>query len=163
MPNLVKIAGSVGLGLTLSQFPEYSQQYVQRLGGAVDELSVIVADFDATAAQADKTRDQALNALQGSAFLEGRQADMRRTIERQESLTTSYNTLKDASPLGRLANIRAFGDPQVIKGAWKNFAPAIPLNLDGLLLLFGGYITGYAGLAGLGRIFRRRNKKQKFT
>ena len=34
-------AGLTGAA-TLSQFPEFSQQYTQRLGGAVDELSAIV-------------------------------------------------------------------------------------------------------------------------
>jgi hypothetical protein len=57
--------GGLALGFALSQFPEYAQQYVQRLGGAVDELRIIVADFDRGAAEAGLTRDEALARFAG--------------------------------------------------------------------------------------------------
>ena len=41
--------GGLALGVVLSQFPEYAQQYTQRLGGAVDELRIITEDFDRAA------------------------------------------------------------------------------------------------------------------
>ena len=40
------LAGGVAGAAILSQFPEYAQQYTQRLGGAVDALGQVVADFD---------------------------------------------------------------------------------------------------------------------
>ena len=43
-------------GAGFSQFPEFSQQYLQRLGGAVDELSTVVSDFDRSAATFGMTR-----------------------------------------------------------------------------------------------------------
>ncbi|MEC7965452.1 MAG: DUF2937 family protein, partial [Pseudomonadota bacterium] len=46
--TLTLIAGLSGAAVT-AQFPEFSQQYAQRLGGAVDELTAVVADFDASA------------------------------------------------------------------------------------------------------------------
>ncbi|NRB05388.1 MAG: DUF2937 family protein, partial [Rhodobacteraceae bacterium] len=42
----IALAGGLAGGLSLSQFPEFSQQYLQRLGGAVDALAVVVTDFD---------------------------------------------------------------------------------------------------------------------
>src|SRR5258708_3513030 len=33
-------------GMTLSQVPEFAQQYRQRLGGAIDELALIITHFD---------------------------------------------------------------------------------------------------------------------
>ena len=60
MGKLVKISGGVGLGVLLSQFPEYSQQYVQRLGGAVDELKTVVSDFDTSAQATGSTREGAV-------------------------------------------------------------------------------------------------------
>ena len=43
------LAGGLTGAAVSSQFPEFSQQYTQRLGGAVDALAVVVADFDAMA------------------------------------------------------------------------------------------------------------------
>ena len=59
------IAGSV----SLSQFPEFSQQYLQRLGGAVDELSATVEAVDKSAAETGATRG-----LRGSGYRPARDA-----------------------------------------------------------------------------------------
>ena len=52
-----RLALAIGLlcGLIGTQWPEFSQQYRQRLGGALDELSRIVAAFDAEAASRSLT------------------------------------------------------------------------------------------------------------
>ena len=54
------LVGSLIAGAGASQFPEFSQQYAQRLGGAVGALSEVVADFDASAVAEGLTRPQAL-------------------------------------------------------------------------------------------------------
>ncbi|MEO0388953.1 MAG: DUF2937 family protein, partial [Pseudomonadota bacterium] len=90
--RLALLAGLAGGALT-SQLPEYAQQYTQRLGGAADELARVVADFDASAAAVGLSRDAALAELQGTAFLARRQADMRRTIAREDRLTAQATKL----------------------------------------------------------------------
>lgn len=165
MSKLVNIIGGVGLGLSLSQFPEYSQQYVQRLGGAVDELNIVVKDFDATAKRTNQSREEALASMQGTEFLEGRQSDMTRTINRHENLNDSYNVLRNAGAFERLAYVNRFGDGQITSRAWEDFQPAVPLSIEALGLLFGGYVFGYGALSGTGRIGRlfRRRKKSEYT
>ena len=67
-------------GVLLSQFPEYAQQYTQRLGGAVDELRVIIDRFRRRGGRgAGLTRAQALDRYRqaGDSFLAGRGAAMR--------------------------------------------------------------------------------------
>jgi hypothetical protein len=51
-------------GLLGSQGPEFAQQYRQRIGGALDELKRIVADFDQEAAREQTTPDQAIKRLE---------------------------------------------------------------------------------------------------
>ena len=63
MIRLLAFIGGLGGAVSLSQFPEFSQQYLQRLAGAVDELQVIVETFDADAKGANLTRDEALALL----------------------------------------------------------------------------------------------------
>lgn len=160
MGKLMNITGGVGLGVLLSQFPEYSQQYVQRLGGAVDELKTVVSDFDASAQATGSTREQALVSMgSGDEFVQRRGADMTRTIERFDKLSESYTVLKDAGAYERLAYVRRFGDPQITKNALGDFQPAIPLSIDALVLLLGGYVFGYGATSGTGRIVKRRKKQ----
>ncbi|WP_254684706.1 DUF2937 family protein [Sulfitobacter sp. JL08] len=80
------LAGGVASAATLSQFPEYAQQYTQRLGGAVDALGQVVADFDASAAAEGLTREQALAQMTGTAFVERRRDDMQRSFARHARL-----------------------------------------------------------------------------
>ena len=41
----ITLAGGLAVGAGASQFPEFSQQYAQRLGGAVDALGEVVRGF----------------------------------------------------------------------------------------------------------------------
>ncbi|WP_220089905.1 DUF2937 family protein, partial [Pseudomonas aeruginosa] len=75
---------------------------MQRLAGAVDELAVVVEDFDRSAEAAGLTRYQALDELTGTAFLNARNADMTRTLTRFEALSADLTLLRAAGPLERL-------------------------------------------------------------
>ena len=78
MRRAVASIGGLGLALALSQFPEYAQQYTQRLGGAVDELRVITEEFDRAASAGGLGRDAALARYNSSndEFLAGRGTSM---------------------------------------------------------------------------------------
>src|SRR5438552_921836 len=84
---LVGVAAAVG-ALMSSQFPEFAQQYRQRLGGALQEMRHIVGDFDAAAAEHNLTRTQALMRYSESSepFLQNQRANVQRTIDRYEQL-----------------------------------------------------------------------------
>ncbi len=142
------LAGAAGL----SQFPEFSQQYLQRLGGAVDELQRVVADFDASAEGVGMTRDQALSALSEGAFQEARQADMRRTIAREARLSADLAALRDASMAQRALQPQRFTDPEIAAAAWADFKPAVPVTLTGAGFAGTGFIVGGGVFAALLRL-----------
>lgn len=150
------LAGAVGLG----QFPEFSQQYLQRMSGAVDELRVIVASFDVTAAASGLTREQALAELEGSAFRDDLRQTLATQIARYDRLSQDYAALKRAEPLQRLAQVYRFADPVLARRTWDDFRPAIPTTADGLVCAGLGFGAGWALVAlvlgGLRRMFRRR-------
>lgn len=160
MTRIVNIAAGVLLAGSLSQFPEFSQQYVQRLGGAIDELSIVVRDFDKSAEATGQSREAALSSLTGTEFLSRRQDDMRRTIGRHENLVLDYENLREANVYARLGYIARHSDRAIAVRTWQDFQPAVPLTLDGLALTLIGYLSGYglsSGLSGLRR--GRRNRR----
>ncbi len=160
MTRIVNIAGGVLLACSMSQFPEFSQQYVQRLGGAVDELSTVVKDFDKSAEVTGLTRETALSSLTGTEFLGRRQDDMRRTITRQERLAENYDALKNAAAYERLVYIAKLTDTDIAKHTWADFQPAVPLTLDGMVFTVVGYLAGYGSLTALFGLRRgRRNRR----
>ena len=160
MWRVLAMIGGVSGAAGLSQFPEFSQQYLQRLAGKVDALAAVVADFDASATRNNLTRDQALAELAGTPFLIDRQADMRRNVADHKRLSDDLTRLRDATPLERLAMPQRLGDAETLAAAWADFRPAIPATVDGAVSAGVGYMAGWGLLAGLWALlawpFRRR-------
>lgn len=158
----LSLAGGLAGALATSQFPEFSQQYVQRLGGAVDALNVVVADFDASAAAADLTRTQALEQMQGTAFLESRREDMINTFARHAALQDDLAAMQGAGPFMRAYHAARLTDAQIAQAAWAAYQPAVPLNFAGLMFAGFGFIVGVLLLGLLLRVFawpfRRRSR-----
>lgn len=156
---VVLIAGLLG-GFGAAQFPAYSQQYMQRLGGAVDALGEVVADFDASAAALGLTRKDALGQMQGSVFVERRRLDMERTFARFETLGADLALLREHGPFMRAYHIRHLADRQIALGAWKDFLPALPLDMASLLFGLVGFVTTGLGSAMLLRLLRPARRRR---
>lgn len=136
------LAGGVFGAAGTSQFPEYSQQYLQRLGGAVDALGQVVADFDASAAASDLGRNEAIAQMQGTPFLERRGADMARSITRYSKLSDDLRVLQGQGPFMRAYNAARFTDGEIAQAAWRAYQPAVPINFAGLMFAGVGFVLG---------------------
>lgn len=159
--RVVALVGGLIGATGLSQFPEYSQQYTQRLAGAVDELSRFVQEFDADAAALELSRQDALSELaDGSAMSKARARSMARTLERYERLKDALATLRGAGPFTRAYRAGYMTDRETAQAAWQDFQPAMPLGFTGLTFGAMGFLLGL-GLVSVGIVmlrlpFRRR-------
>ncbi len=159
MANLPGIVGAVVLGVGMSQFPEFTQQYQQRLGGAVDELRIITQEFDRTAADQGLNRDEALAAYTGSEFLEIRAQDLQVTFDRYDRLGEDLRILENSGSLDRLKNFTHMTDRKLIDRTWQAFKPAVPVTSEGLTFAGLGGLAGFAVFAGLSKLLFRRRRK----
>lgn len=136
---LFGLTGAAGL----SQFPEFSQQYRQRLGGAVDELTRIVQGFDADARATGLTRAEALEDLaKGGDFGQRHSASMRITIDRYDRLRGDLAALEGAGPFTRLTQMSRLTDPELARATLDNYSPALPLSFEGATLAGTGFLLG---------------------
>lgn len=150
----MRISGLIGgvlLAGTLSQFPEFSQQYEQRLGGAVDQLAAVVADFDASAARAGLSRDEALQTYEGTGepFLADRSRDMQTAFARYEKLTAHLEALATAGPVEKVTAFASYYDADIGNRALESYEPAIPVTAEGFIWAGLGLLGGYGAVAGL--------------
>ncbi len=144
--------GSVGRVVTLviglaggalfSQAPEFAQQYRQRIGGAIDELRIIVDDFTKQAADHHLDRQQALDAYARSAddFLRDRGVSMRGTLERYERLVTQQSDLGSAAPVAKPFVLMRNADEGILANTWRDFVPGVPVSFAGLVWAAVGFI-----------------------
>lgn len=156
-----------GAGLAaFSQLPEFAQQYRQRLGGAVEELQVVVSDFDKDALSSGLNRDEALDQMANSvdAFPRDRGQSMERTINRYERLSVQQQRMEDAEPVSRPVFLFSTYDEKLLMGSWDAFEPAVPLNAPGAVWGgFGAFLLGFLarlpiGFMGWMRKMRKRRK-----
>ena len=167
MPRIARIiAFGLGLlgGVAASQGPEYSQQYRQRLGGAVDELRRVITHFDADSAAHGETQESAIARLRSNPDdLVSRQGvAMQGNVERLSRLQTHREAMMQAGPFARIALMVRDGDRDVMEAAYRDFEPAVPVTEEGLLSTAIGFIAVWGGillLAGFLRSFRRRPRR----
>jgi hypothetical protein len=160
--KILTFAGGLACAAVTSQYPEFTQQYMQRLGGQVDALGVVIRDFDTSARSADMTRDAALASMGGSVFLDNRRKDMRRTIARHEALTDDLARLSNASAIERISMPHRLRDTGLVSATYADFRPALPLTVEGGISATGGFLMGWGLVLALVHFvswpFRRRRR-----
>ncbi|WP_438957094.1 DUF2937 family protein [Cognatiyoonia sp.] len=160
MIKTISLAAGVAGAVAASQYPAFTQQYIQRLGGQVDALSRVVSDFDNSALEAGLGRDAALLQMTGTEFLTFRQSDMRATFRRHADLTDHLAILNSATPMARLTMPHRIADAETFAATWDSFSPAIPVTRAGALATGVGGFLGFAVvlsvLSAFARPFRRK-------
>jgi hypothetical protein len=153
-------AGLLG-GVVGSQAPEFAQQYRQRLGGAIDELRLVVDRFEADARAVGQSPDDAVGQLTGSPdALVNRQGEaMRAHAARLERLQRQRAAMTSAGPLMRVAAMAVEGDPELMRRTYRDFEPALPLTAEGMLAGLGGFAAAWAATLLTGWAFRRDRRR----
>ncbi|MCP4181909.1 MAG: DUF2937 family protein [Hyphomicrobiales bacterium] len=159
------ISAMAGLAV-FSQAPEFTQQYRQRIGGAVDELKTVVMDFDKDADGAQLSRNQALDKMARSTeqLTQDRGQSMTRTVGRFERLTEQQSWLENSHPLTKPLLVLKSLDGPLFENAWKTFEPAVPLTSSGFI--YGGLgaflamILARLGIGGTRRLGQRRSDRR---
>lgn len=156
------LAGALTGAAALSQYPAFTDQYIQRLGGTVDALAEVTQDFDASALASGLTRGEALAQMTGTAFLEARATDMRRTFARHVVLTDQLSRLRSATAMERIVLAPQLRDAETLTATWADYAPAVPVTAAGAATGAIGFLSGWiavaAGVALLGRLLRRKTR-----
>ncbi len=148
-----------------SQYPEYAQQYRQRLGGAVQELRGYVERFDTDAAKSGLNRNQALGRYDHADddFLNDRGQSIGDTVRRFERLDQHYRDMNDANPFRRLWIFAKNRDPEIARDTLDIFEPAIPMTMAGAAYAAGGFLAAWLVLsillAPFGRKQHRRSRR----
>jgi len=160
MKRLFILIFAIGCGLAASQFPEFAQQYRQRLGGAVDELARMVTKFDKDAADAGLTREAALNRYEnsGDEFLGRRGETIKTTLSRYERLKTHATHLNEAGKFKRLVVFVKERDTELSKATLDAFEPAVPTTTEGAAHAAGGFAGGWILLTTILMPIRRRRR-----
>jgi hypothetical protein len=146
--NRIALVLALFVAVLGSQFPEFAQQYRQRLGGALDELDRIIQQFDSDAATRGMNSDQGIGALEANSdpFVRGRGVQMREIESRRDRLARQLQDLSAAKPLSGFLVLARNLDSSVASNVLSDFKPAVPLTFDGLLSALIGFLAGLSAI-----------------
>ena len=128
-----------------SQFPEFAQQYTQRVGGAYYELRDVVTRFSEDAQSSGKTASEALQEYSSSdnQFFRDRGQSMQSTIEREDFLRRHYEALTRGDGFGQLVVFAKDHDLKLATDTLSAYRPAIPITFTGLAHAALGFLFGF--------------------
>ena len=142
LDRIFSVIGAVAF----SQIPEFIQQYIQRLGGHVDEAQYQVELIRKAAQSSGHTLSNYIELFiphtDPSVVQQGQL--IQRTIERARELAEALQAIKEASVFTRpfvfLANIKY----PIAKATLEDFQPALPLSIESLIYAFIGLFLALA-------------------
>ncbi len=151
LSGLFAIAGAAGF----AQFPAFYQQYLQRLGGRLDQARIDVGQLAQDAQNLGQTVQGHIDELKAAGTEEAQQAAQRELdrVDNANQLEAAYDALATAEPLNRpVAFVERF-DADVAQQTMDIFQPAFPATPEAivyatvgmaiaLLLLTGGEVGG---------------------
>ncbi|MEP0232060.1 DUF2937 family protein [Roseibium sp.] len=163
MTRMLMLIVAVICGTATSQLPEFAQQYRQRIGGAIDALQEVMADFEADASQFGLTVDEAIVRLKSGAddFARERGETMEQTRARLSKLVDQRDALATSGPFARLAVVLESMDPKLAQSTAEDYEPALPVTMEGAVSAGLGGVAGLLGvrfLVSLVNIGRRRRR-----
>jgi hypothetical protein len=135
---------AVSFAVIFAQMPQFIAQYLQRLGGHLDELSRIISQYRDGAKLSGKTLEQfiATHLNSGIPDFMGTGRMMEANLSRYDTLSQSLEAIRTAS-----ATVKPFvfiknADFPIVKGTFLNFTPGVPVTIEGAVYAFCGLITG---------------------
>lgn len=165
MKRILVLVVGLACGGTASQAPEFTQQYLQRLGGWRDSYVDLVARLDSRAAEFGLSRDQYIAALRRSedpkVLREAEEIARWPAYERE--LSKAYAAINDAPPLMRAIRMLEHFNRPVAEAAWDGFRPAMQLTTEGLAYGGAGFLMGWilTGLLGVPAQMVRRGRAER--
>ena len=126
-----------------SQIPEFMQQYLQRLGGHLDEARRQLEQFHQAAAQSGLTLERLINQTTATAdpAVAKLGGVMTETIARVDILTAAQAALQQASLWSRPFVFVRHIDTAIARSTWAIFQPAVPTTIEGLVYALFGMLT----------------------
>lgn len=135
MSRLVQGAVAALGALGFTQFPAFYQQYLQRLGGRLDQARIEVERLKADAQAAGQSVESYLDRLAASGGDEARESALREAarLDGFGLLERAYGSLLSAGPVERPLAFAEHLDPALARDTLAIFEPAIPATPEALV------------------------------
>jgi hypothetical protein len=147
-------------GFSATQAPEFWQQYQQRLGGAIDELAAIVAQFDKDASAQHLDEKAAVARLEANSdpLIQGQGIEEQHIIDRLAKLRHAQAAFNSPNVMSKWIALAQTFDPEIAARAYEAYQPAVPTTPDGFISGVIGFVIGWVLTHIIGLPIKHRKK-----
>ncbi|HNU91413.1 MAG TPA: DUF2937 family protein [Spirochaetota bacterium] len=130
--------------LIFVQVPVFITQYIQRLGGHVDELARVVNQYRASAADTGKTLEEYVRRFLSSSEADfvSAGANMQGNIDRLADIELALEQLTNAGPFSKFFYFLKNIDLEITRATIKNYTPGMNISLEGAVYALVGLLVG---------------------
>lgn len=117
-----------------SQAPEFIQQYMQRLGGHLDEARRMLGQYENIARQAGLSLEAFVTrtAENTDTVVAKHAGVMQGAIDRVRDLSAAQEAIRDASMFTRPFAFLRHADAEIAANTWAIYKPAVPTTIEGV-------------------------------
>lgn len=140
--------------IAFSQFPQFYGQYMQRLGGHIDELRITLDAYIRVAASFNMTLEEYIREhLESGSDLFVSSGEVIQGLHlRLIKLEEAYAALQESNIYSRWFVFLKEVDWSIAAATWQDFMPGVPTTLEGLLYAGAGLLAGW-GIYALTKAF----------
>ncbi|WP_162906768.1 DUF2937 family protein [Algihabitans albus] len=144
------IFGGAG-ALAAGQAPAFYTQYLQRLGGRLDQAVATVERIRADAAARGENLSDYIALSLADTSTRAQEAGQRalEAVQTRDALREAYTALTMARPFERPQVFAEHFDSGLAEATLSDFVPALPVSPEGLVYAAIGLLVGLAVLAGM--------------
>jgi hypothetical protein len=158
---------AVGGAIVCAQFPQYYAQYIQRLGGHLDEARRAVSQYVKVAASYNLSVQEYINVhlASGNKIFISTGKVIQGLVDRLNHLESAFTALQNSTPLTRWVVFWRVMDPDIARKTWINFTPGVPTTMEALVYALIGLLIGwgvYQGVKALITLPFRKTAPQAF-
>lgn len=147
MDRIMAVAGAI----ICAQFPQYYAQYIQRLGGHLDEARRAVSQYAKVAVSYNLSLQEYINVhltSNNKIFISTGKV-IQGLVDRLDHLQTAFTTLQNSTPLTRWVVFLQVMDPEIARKTWTNFTPGVPTTVEALVYALIGLLIGWGVYQGV--------------
>lgn len=132
--------------ISLAQFPQFYSQYLQRLGGHLDEARRIVAEYSKTAASFNLSLHDYIGIHQTASdpVLQSTGTIIDNSLARLAYLEKSFQALENSTLLNRWWLFLTNLDSAIFRQTCSQYTPGLALTIESLIYALSGLLITWA-------------------
>lgn len=157
LESLIDRALAIIGSVTLAQFPQFYSQYLQRLGGHLEEARRIVSEYSRAADSFNLTLHEyiQIHLIADNPVLQSTGTIIENSLTRLADLEKSFQALKAGTIFDRWWIFLKNLDPVIFRQTCSEYTPGLSITIEGLIYALAGLLITWGIYQGIKSLIKK--------